>query len=123
MFCVALDNAQPQFFVMDAVCFHAGGDLCSGPIVAATIDIEDLACERRDVGRLCVQCPQHGYLFSLATGDNVIASPVFRDGRMSLGGLKAVRGMQRVYRSVYVEGEGLSIDAAGEGRYASDRAK
>lgn len=111
-----------SWFAMDARCFHGKGDLSEGSVVQSVLDIEDLSATSLSSGSLtlCVQCPGHGYLFALATGDNCIPNPKFEGGRMRVDCLKAVKGMQRPYLCTYDESAGLYVAPAAGGRYASD---
>lgn len=109
------------YFVMDALCFHGKANLCDGSVMETITPIEDLGQPTSSLAaRLCIQCPGHGYLFALQSGDNVVTAPKFVDGRMHLGNPKAVHHMQRVYACHRHDG-GLWVDTTGTGRYASDR--
>jgi|RhiMetdeSRZDD1v2_1073273.scaffolds.fasta_scaffold307343_3 nitrite reductase (NADH) small subunit len=50
---IALFNVSGEFFALDNICMHRGGPLGEGFI---------------DQKNLTVQCPWHGWLYSLATG-------------------------------------------------------
>lgn len=115
---------------MDALCFHGKADLTGGALLETVTDIEDVGSNSGPgsaSARLCIQCPGHGYLFSLSTGDNIVTAPKFVDGRMQLGHPKAVKGMQRVYAVDYRPASrdegGLWIQWGSDEmrRYASDR--
>jgi 3-phenylpropionate/trans-cinnamate dioxygenase ferredoxin component len=50
---IALFNVGGQFYALDNTCMHRGGPLGEGFV---------------DPGNLTVQCPWHGWIYSLATG-------------------------------------------------------
>jgi nitrite reductase/ring-hydroxylating ferredoxin subunit len=50
---IALFNVNGEFFALDNTCFHRGGPLAEGFV---------------DQNNLTVQCPWHGWIYSLATG-------------------------------------------------------
>lgn len=54
---IALFNVDGQFYALDNTCVHRGGPLGEGFV---------------DRNNLTVQCPWHGWIYSLATG----ASPI-----------------------------------------------
>lgn len=54
---IALFNIKGEFFALDNTCVHRGGPLAEGFV---------------DQNNLTVQCPWHGWIYSLATG----ASPI-----------------------------------------------
>ncbi|HZM85891.1 MAG TPA: Rieske 2Fe-2S domain-containing protein [Blastocatellia bacterium] len=54
---IALFNVNGEFFALDNTCMHRGGPLGEGFV---------------DQNNLTVQCPWHGWVYSLATG----ASPM-----------------------------------------------
>ena len=54
---IALFNVNGQFYALDNVCPHRGGPLGEGFV---------------DRNNMTVQCPWHGWIYSLATG----ASPI-----------------------------------------------
>lgn len=54
---IAIFNVKGQFFALDNICMHRGGPLSEGFV---------------DQNNLTVQCPWHGWIYSLATG----ASPI-----------------------------------------------
>lgn len=54
---IALFNVKGEFFALDNTCMHRGGPLGEGFV---------------DQNSLTVQCPWHGWIYSLATG----ASPI-----------------------------------------------
>jgi nitrite reductase/ring-hydroxylating ferredoxin subunit len=54
---IALFNVNGEFFALDNTCMHRGGPLGEGFV---------------DQNNLTVQCPWHGWIYSLATG----ASPI-----------------------------------------------
>jgi nitrite reductase (NADH) small subunit len=54
---IAVFNVDGQFYALDNTCMHRGGPLGEGFV---------------DRNNLTVQCPWHGWLYSLATG----ASPI-----------------------------------------------
>jgi nitrite reductase/ring-hydroxylating ferredoxin subunit len=54
---IALFNVKGEFFALDNTCMHRGGPLGEGFV---------------DQINLTVQCPWHGWIYSLATG----ASPI-----------------------------------------------
>jgi nitrite reductase (NADH) small subunit len=54
---IALFNVNGEFFALDNTCMHRGGPLSDGFV---------------DKNNLTVQCPWHGWIYSLATG----ASPM-----------------------------------------------
>lgn len=54
---IALFNVDGQFYALDNTCMHRGGPLGEGFV---------------DRNNLTVQCPWHGWIYSLATG----ASPI-----------------------------------------------
>jgi nitrite reductase/ring-hydroxylating ferredoxin subunit len=54
---IALFNVNGQFYALDNVCAHRGGPLGEGFV---------------DRNNMTVQCPWHGWIYSLATG----ASPI-----------------------------------------------
>lgn len=119
-----------QWGAMDGQCFHARADLSMGTVRRALTDIENLgsvAGRDGEVGSscplaaFCVECPGHGFLFSLLTGDNLVPNAVFTGGKMKVEGLKGVHGMQRPYGCRFVAGEGLYVEAVGLApRYACE---
>lgn len=54
---IAVFNVDGQFYALDNTCMHRGGPLGEGFV---------------DRNNLTVQCPWHGWIYSLATG----ASPI-----------------------------------------------
>jgi len=52
---IALFNVNGEVYALDNTCAHRGGPLCEGFI---------------DQTNLTVQCPWHGWTYSLATGDS-----------------------------------------------------
>jgi nitrite reductase/ring-hydroxylating ferredoxin subunit len=56
---IALFNVQGEFFALDNTCMHRGGPLGEGFV---------------DQTNLTVQCPWHGWTYSLATGASPIGS-------------------------------------------------
>lgn len=50
---IALFNVNGEFYALDNICMHRGGPLCEGFV---------------DQANLTVQCPWHGWVYSLATG-------------------------------------------------------
>lgn len=52
----ASKGAQPSWYCIDTVCYHAGGPLTDGAL--RSID-----------KRMCLQCPWHSYLVDIATGE------------------------------------------------------
>jgi len=116
--CVRSEQGAFSWFAMNNKCYHDGAALCNGVITTVTVDIEDAptTCLAKGV---CVECPGHGYLYLLATGDYIVPKPELIDGRMRVQRFKAVRDMQRPYTCVYVEGEGLHVHHV-QGRFASD---
>lgn len=54
---IALFNVNGEFFALDNICAHRGGPLGEGFV---------------DKNNLTVQCPWHGWIYSLSTG----ASPI-----------------------------------------------
>lgn len=50
---IALFNVNGEFFALDNTCMHRGGPLAEGFV---------------DQNNLTVQCPWHGWIYSLATG-------------------------------------------------------
>ncbi len=119
-----------HWFAIDAVCFHQQQSLCGGKLVKVLADIEQLgesaaaasACPGG--GLLCIECPGHEFLFSVATGDNVVARPQLIDGRMQVRAFKAVKGIQRPYLCEFEAGKGLFVRAQPETTllsFASDR--
>ena len=56
---IALFNVNGEFFALDNTCMHRGGPLGDGFV---------------DQKNLTVQCPWHGWIYSLATGASSIDS-------------------------------------------------
>lgn len=56
---IALFNVDGQFYALDNTCMHRGGPLGEGFV---------------DARNLTVQCPWHGWVYSLATGSSLIDS-------------------------------------------------
>jgi len=50
---IALFNVKGEFFALDNICIHRGGPVGEGFV---------------DQNNLTVQCPWHGWIYSLATG-------------------------------------------------------
>jgi nitrite reductase/ring-hydroxylating ferredoxin subunit len=118
VFCV-LESDVPIFYAIDAVCYHGKADLTQGSLVRGVCDVEDLGHTSIP---LCVECPGHGYLFSLATGSNIIRGAQFLGGKLVVGGLKAVARMQRTYECVFDPAAGLAVfnKTRRHERFASD---
>ncbi|CUF03995.1 Hypothetical protein, putative [Bodo saltans] len=106
VFCVLGTHDGPVFYAIDAVCYHGKADLTQGGVVRGICDVEDLG---QTSTPLCVECPGHGYLFSLATGSNIIRGAQFVGGKLVVGGLKAVTHMQRTYECVFDPVTGLTV--------------
>ena len=109
------DEELFRWFAIDGVCFHQQQALCGGKVVKILCDIEQLVgdgCPANDHHRLCLECPGHGFLFSLLTGDNLVARPQLVDGKMQVRSFKTVRGMQRPYSCEFVADEGLFVTPA-----------
>jgi nitrite reductase/ring-hydroxylating ferredoxin subunit len=56
---IALFNVSGQFYALDNICTHRGGPLGEGFV---------------DQNNLTVQCPWHGWVYSLATGESPFIS-------------------------------------------------
>ena len=56
---IALFNVNGEFFALDNTCMHRGGPLGEGFV---------------DQNNLTVQCPWHGWIYSLATGASLFDS-------------------------------------------------
>ena len=56
---IAIFNVNGEFFALDNACTHRGGPLAEGFV---------------DRNNLTVQCPWHGWIYSLATGKSPIDS-------------------------------------------------
>ena len=56
---IALFNVNGEFYAMDNICVHRGGPLGEGFV---------------DRNNMTVQCPWHGWTYSLATGTSLIDS-------------------------------------------------
>ena len=57
--CIAIFNVDGQFYALDNTCVHRGGPLGEGFV---------------DRHNLTVQCPWHGWIYSLATGASTFDS-------------------------------------------------
>lgn len=120
-------SSSCSWAAIDAKCFHARADLSMGTVRRSIGDIENLGdatgCDKKDpLSALCVECPGHGFLFSLWTGDNLVPNAKFSGkNKMSIQGLKGVKGMQRPYHCSYEETAGLTVvDAGTKPRYACE---
>jgi nitrite reductase/ring-hydroxylating ferredoxin subunit len=56
---VALFNVNGEYYAIDNTCIHRGGPLAEGFI---------------DSANLTVQCPWHGWIYSLASGESPIVT-------------------------------------------------
>src|SRR5262245_27031056 len=56
---IALFNVNGEYYAVDNTCGHRGGPLAEGFI---------------DSGNLTVQCPWHGWIYSLASGESPIVT-------------------------------------------------
>ena len=112
-------SARVSWTAIDSKCFHARADLSMGIVRRSLGDIENLGSD--PTGGLCVECPGHGFLFSLCTGDNLVPNAKFINKKMSIEGLKGVKGMQRPYLCTFDETVGLRVvDGGTQPRYACE---
>lgn len=91
---VVFRSGDQQFYAIAARCYHMGGPLERGEVLATP--------ETQVNGHSCIVCPFHRYVISLETGE------CFYRPAGELGGWRSKGKRQRIYRIV-VHGEMLFI--------------